>query len=399
MRSIVKYFRSAPRPTAATPDGSPHAGRTRPPSDAWHRVRQGAGVLFVVAALVVALRSTVMRPPVVTVATVTRGDVVAEIEGTGTVTADVLADVSSKITGRVEQVFVNEGDRVRRGQVIAALDQADLRWQVQAARATLAGAREAAEERQREWAREQTLVASGAVSTEDWQQYRERNAVAQSALHAAEADLGSAAYRLTLTRIPSLVSGVVTQRWVVPGASVVPGQPLFTVADTSVIYVSAYIDQDFTGKIRKGESASVLLRGRERAPLSGYVLRMRPRADAATEETVAEVAVSLPLEEFQLGQWANVYLQVGKATNALVIPRAALMAMGDRVLVFALDGRNTVHQVPVTVIASSPRASGVAVTGNLRTGERVVLMPMGLRDGQTVRAARADTGHAAMTVR
>jgi HlyD family secretion protein len=313
----------------------------------------------------------------------------AEVEGTGTVTADAVADIASKITGRVEQVFADEGDFVRRGQTVARLDETDLRRQFDAARARLASSRVTAEERQREWSRELGLVKTGAASVEDSQQYQERWAVAQSAVRAAQAEAQAAEYNLSLVQIPSLLGGIVTKRWAVPGTSVVPGQTLFTVADPSLIYVNAYIDQNFTGKLRKGEAATVILRGRENEPLAGRVLRISPQADAATEETVAEVMFTIPQDEFQLGEWANVYVQVGAAKQALLVPRAALMQMSNETFVFVVREGGVLRREPVTVLAQSPRRPMVAVAGNLQPHERVVLMPMGLSPGEVVRTRSA----------
>jgi len=382
MKTLVQKIRTAFGSVSATPDGasreSPHQGTRR-------GLRIGI-VLLVLVAIVVLLRLTVLRPPRVSVATVQRGNVVAEVEGSGTVTADALANIAAKITGRVDHVFVDEGDGVSKNQIVATLDQAGLRHQVEVAQARLDAARVGADERQREWIREKQLVASGSVGVEEAQQYRERNAVAQSAVRVAAAELGKATYELSLARIPSLSDGIVTQRWVVPGASVVAGQPMFTVADTHLIYVDTFVDQDVAGRIRKGEAATVILRGREHQPLRGKVLRIRPRADAATEEAVAEVSFSLPAEQFQLGQWANVYIRTGVAKDALVVPQMALMPMGHDLFVWVVGADHTLRRVRVTVTARSPRSSKVAVAGDdLHAGDRVVLMPMGLRPGEAVR--------------
>lgn len=351
----------------------------------WRRIRGWGLALLLMVAVVAGLRLTVFRPTSVSVAEVVRGDMTGEVEGTGTVTADVLADIAPKITGRVEQVFADEGDSIKKGQIVATLDDTDLRQQRDAAKARLAGAKATAAEREREWKREMGLVKTGAVSLEDSQQYTERLQVAKSAVEVAEAEVKSAEYNLSLTQIPALFSGIVTRRWVVPGASVVPGQRMFTVADTDVIYVDAHVDQNFTGKLRKGEPATVVLRGREAQPIAGHVLRMSPQADAATEETVAEVAFAIPPDEFQLGQWANVYIETGVAKNALIVPRAVLMPMGNKSFVFVVGADDRLRREPVSLVAESPRRPMVAVSGNLKPHDRVVLMPMGLRPGETVR--------------
>lgn len=373
---------ASPAQPKIKPNEAKPAGRLR---TLWHRGRYVVLALVVVAAAATTLWFTTLRPPLVSVAEVKLGSVTAEIEGTGTVTADVLANVSSKITGRVEQVFVNEGDAVQKDQLLASLDTSSLKWGVETTRARLASALASAKARQSEWDTEKTLAASGAVSLEEARQYEERHAVATSAVKAAASELGNAEYELSVAQILALSSGIVTKRWVVPGASVVPGQPMFTVADTRVIYVNASIDQSSSGRIKKGAVATVILRGREDHPLPGYVLRINPRADQATEEMVAEVAFEVPLADFQLGQWANVYVQVGQATNALILPRAALMPMTNKYFVFVIEPKNKIRREEVTVVADSPRAPTVAIAGNIRTGDRVVLMPMGLRPGQRIR--------------
>ena len=87
------------------------------------RLRRIAAVLLIAVTVAAVLWFTIFRPPLVSVAEVTRGDVADEVEATGTVTADVLPDIASKITGRVEQVFVNESDPVQKGEIVAKLDQ------------------------------------------------------------------------------------------------------------------------------------------------------------------------------------------------------------------------------------------------------------------------------------
>ena len=370
------------KPNAAKPNEAKLNGPLR---TLWLRLRYPALALVVVAAVATTLWFTTLRPPLRSVAQVKLGDVTAEIEGTGTVTADVLANVSSKITGRVEQVFVNEGDIVQKDQLLATLDTSSLKWGVETTRARLSSAVASAKVRQSEWKTEKALAASGAVSVEEARQYEERRAVATSAVRVAASEVGNAEYELSVAQIHSLSSGIVTKRWVVPGASVVPGQPMFTVADTRLIYVNASIDQSSSGKIRKGDAATVILRGREDHPLPGYVLRINPRADQATEEMVAEVAFELPMADFQLGQWANVYVQVGQANQTPMLPRAALMPMSNKQYVFVVEKNDKTRREEVSIVADSPRAPMVAIAGNVRAGDRVVVMPMGLRPGQAIR--------------
>ena len=380
MKSIIdKVRRSLSEVKAAPNEASTQTGRS---GRRWLRL---GIVLLILIAIGVLFRLTLLRPPSVSTVTVRRSDVAAEVEGTGTVTADALANITSRITGRVEKVFADEGDTVHKNQILTVLDQTGLRLRVAVAQARLNAALAVAAERQREWVREKDLIGSGAVGVEAMQGYRERYVVAQSAVDSAKAELGDTDYKLSRSQIPTLLSGIVTKRWVVPGASVVPGQPMFTVADTNLIFVNTFIDQNFAGNVHKGETATVILRGRENQPVRGHVLRIRPRADAATEESVVEVAFDIPADQFQLDQWANVYIRTREAKSALVIPQTALMPMGNDLFVWVVGADDKLRRERVTLLARSPRSPQVAVAGALREGDHVVLMPMGLRSGETVR--------------
>lgn len=205
----------------------------------WERLaaKVGKPLIYLIALVgaFIVLRKTILRPPEVTVTTVTTRDAAVEVQGTGTVTADVLAKVGSKITGRIGKVFVDEREWVRKGQTVAVVDNTDLRRRVDRVSAHLDAARATAWEKQQEWEREKQLVAAGAVSQEEADQYKERFLTAQSSVEAAQADLRFQQYQLSLAEIPTLVNGVVVKRWVDPGDTVVPGQPILTVADPSLI--------------------------------------------------------------------------------------------------------------------------------------------------------------------
>lgn len=338
---------------------------------------------------VIVMIAGLLRPRTVMVAPVTRDTVAAEVEGDGTVTVDVLANIGARISGRIDRGFAGEGDLVRRGQLIATVDATDLRRHVERAEARLGAARAAAWQSSRAWERERTLLASGAVSQEEADQYEERDRADASAVQAAEADLRYEEYELSEAEVSSLVSGVVTKRWVEPGDAVVVGQPIATVADTSVIYVAANVDQRFSGRIRAGQPATVILRGREGQPYRGRVYRVEPQADRAAEEMVVDVAFPLPPRELQIGQWAEVYVTVGEAKNALAVPKAAILPAGNSQFVFVIGPHNRVRRVPVQPRAMSPRLPMVAVTGDLKPGDRVILRPMGLSGGETVRVTPA----------
>jgi RND family efflux transporter MFP subunit len=350
------------------------------------------GKILAVVLLVVAIAGVgwmLFRPYEVVVATVVEQETVAEVEGTGTVTTRVLAQVGSKINGRIEKMLVQEGDVVEELQIVAVLEDTDLRRQLDIARAEMEGAMASALEAKRTRQRMAKLVSTGAVSKEDVDVAEAHQGVTEKAVTAHEAHVAYAEFKVTETKVPTVVAGLVTKRWVEAGATVVAGQPVLTVAETSLIIVNANVDQRFTGKVHKGQAATVILRGRTAQPFTGYVYRVYPQADSVTEEMLVQVAFPMPPEQLQVGQWAEVYIEVDKATKCLVVPKEAIMSEGNDRFVFVAGKDGRARRVIVQLGATSPRLPVVAVTGEVMSGDQVILMPMGLKDGQRVRVKQS----------
>jgi HlyD family secretion protein len=372
-------------------------------------------LLLVIAFFVV--KTKFLTPPQVMVATVRQQDMTSEVQGTGTIAVDQQAGISAKIPGRLERVLVDQSDFVHKGQLIAILEGTDIQRDleraqarllaaqavVEAARATEQAKRATEWQTQRAWEREKHLVATGAVSQEEADSYEEQYRTAASAVDAAVADVGAAErevgaakadvqfqeFNLSETQIFTYLPGVVVNLPKRPGDAIVPGEPVVTVADPSITMVNAFVDQRFSGKLHAGQPATVIMRGRDNQPLQGSVYRISPQADPGTEEMTVEVTFPLPPKELQIGQWADVYIDVGNVKNATVVPSAAIMQVANKHFVFAVGNDHKIKRVEVEPIASSPRSPLVAVQGDLKPGEQVVLKPMGLKPGETVRVQAA----------
>ncbi len=390
----------APSPGAHEPDATtPVTVKEGAPSEttghhgnspgAWEWLRNHPGKIIALIPLVVALvgggwRFTRPREFMTTAAL--EQEIGAEVEGTGTVTAKVMANVGSKINGRIERMLVEEGDVVEKDQIVAVLEDTDLRRQVDLARAQLELARATEWAAKREGTRGKALLGTQVISAEDADRREASQLVAEKAVQARQAELAYGEFKLSETKVATLVSGLVTKRWVEAGNTVVAGQPVLAVAETSLIVVNTNVDQRFSAQVRKGQSATVILRGRTAQPFPGYVFRVYPQADAVTEEMLVQVAFPLPPAEFQFGQWAEVFIEVTQKGKFLVVPKDAVMIEGGDRFIFVAGSEGRARRVKVELGATSPRLPVVAVTGDLNSGEQVISMPMGLKGGERVRA-------------
>ncbi|MEO8269256.1 MAG: efflux RND transporter periplasmic adaptor subunit, partial [Aureliella sp.] len=362
--------KTEPAKTEPTKAASPQKKQSGPLQWLWSHKGNVTALVLLLLAIAVATWM-ILRPHEVVVAAVADQEIVAEVEGTGTVTTKVLAKVGSKINGRIEKMLVQEGDVVEEGQIVAVLEDTDLRRQVDIARADLEMAKANSWEANRTWQRDLKLVPSGAISQEETDVAEARHRVTEKTVLAQEAQLAYAEFKLTETKVPTVVAGLVTKRWVEAGATVVAGQPVMSVAETNLILVNANVDQRFSGKVKKDQSATVILRGRTAEPFRGYVYRVYPQADPVTEEMLIQVGFQLPPTELQVGQWAEVYIEVDKASHSLVVPKEAIHSEGNNRFVFVAGQDGCARRVKVQLAGRGIEADNYEIVADVKAGFQV----------------------------
>jgi HlyD family secretion protein len=316
--------------------------------------------------------------------TVAQGEVEVRIAGPGTVQARVPVTVSARLSAQVVSLHADHGDLVKRGQLLAVLDDRD----VSAKRAAAAAARES---NARNVAAAEASLAKAQADLELARSRHRRDAdlqgagfISQSAydasalgMKAAEASVGNAAallaarraegrgvaeearYAETIwshTRITAPMDGLVIQRSVEVGTTPAPGSPLFRLVDPATLWISARIDEALAGRIQEGMPARIRLRnGDEHA---GRVARISRQSDAATRELEINVAFEAPPARFSIDQEAEVSILAG-VERGPAVPVAALVRNGGQQGVMLLrDGRKVFQ--PVRVAASDGQIAIIA---------------------------------------
>lgn len=343
-------------------------------------------VIVVLGALLayVALRSGPLAPIAVTTATVESQSLRSALFGVGTIDAERTYRVGPTFAGRVRSLTVNVGDQVVAGQIIGEMDTVDLDDQLAAQAAAMQGAVAAVREasaRQayaaNEASRYESLLAARATSAEVLAAKRQELVSAKAAAANARANLermradysGLQSQRGNL-RLIAPASGIVTLREVEPGAVVAGGQTVIEIIDPASVWVNVRIDQVSSAGLRAGLPARVQLRSGDGKVLPGRVLRIEPRADPVTEETLVKVVFdTLPVPLPPLGEYAEVTLDLAPIGKGPVVPNAAIRRMGDRIGVWKLEGGDPVF-VPVEL-------------GKADLGGRVQVLK-GLDDGDTI---------------
>lgn len=358
-------------------------------------------------------------PAGVRVETVRMQTVPDEIQAPGTVIAGATAQVAARAMGTVVRVAVREGDLVKRGQLLAQLDERELAARLSAAHAGSAGGAAGVEEAAQGLAAAQSqaemtkktydryvyLRSQKSVSQQEFDEAETRQRAAQANLAAARARLEQAKAGqaqasseaqaaesvASYARITAPFDGRVTRRSVEPGTMITPGTPLFTVEGSGAFQLEATISSEAMGAamgaIRRGTAARVELDALPGKSLAGKVAELEAGADPSSHTVQARI--DLPKTEgLQSGLFGRAWFRRGDR-RALAIPAAAVIERGQLRGVFVED-QNGVAQW--RVITTGPRAGDwIEALSGLNEGEQIVVNP-GVQDLEGKRVAAAAGG-------
>ena len=333
----------------------------------------------------VGLRSGPLAPVAVTVASVESRAITPALFGIGTVEARYTYKIGPTFAGRVKRLEVHVGDQVKAGQVLGEMEPVDLDDRVRSQESVFKRAEAALREAEARQAYAQTqarryeqLFAVRSTSEEIVTTKRQELQIADAALSAAREDIARArsdrealvAQRSNL-RLIAPVDGVVAVRDADPGTTIVAGQAVVEVIDPKSLWINARFDQISASGLAGGLPTLIVLRSRGGQTLKGRVLRVEPKADAVTEETLAKVTFDNKPEPLPpVGELAEVTVDLPALPAAPLIPNAAVQREGDKVGVWQIvDG--DLHFSPVKLGASDLNGY-VQVREGLKNGDQIV---------------------------
>jgi len=347
----------------------------------------------------VSLRTGPLAPIKVTVVSPAEGTITPSIFGIGTVEARSSWMVGPTVAGRVLNVKVDVGDRVRAGQLLAEMDPVDFGQRLAALDASLARAGSTHSAAQAQLLDVRARSALAAATTQRNQDLARQNfispgaldavlqaqASANAAVLAAQANLAGAgqdqtrlkAERAALAqqrdnvRLFAPADAVVTARDAEAGSTVVAGQPVLRLMDPNSLWVKMRVDQGRSAGLATGLKASIVLRSSPQTPLGGQVARVELLADSVTEERLALVAFDAPPAGVSLGEMAEVTLQLPDTAPALLLPNAAIQHQKGQSGVWRLqDGK---PEFALVQLGTQSLDGQVQVLKGLDKNDRVVV--------------------------
>ena len=307
------------------------------------------------------------------------------LEFTGTISAryDLPIGVEGE-GGRIAQVMVEAGERVRQGQVLARLDPSVIAAQVASLEASLEEAHANAELALADSRRAEAVAPAGALSKEEVERRRSVAATAAAKVKVAAAQLAEAKGRLARLDVKAPADGVVLTRRAEIGQSATPGgEPLFRLAKNGDVELRGQLAEQDIPRLRVGQAVSVRVTGVDRV-FEGQIWQIGAVIDPQSRLGLVRVALKAD-PDLRPGAFARAGLSVDHDAQ-IVVPQTAVLSDGEGSYVFVLSDANKVVRQPVKLAGTG--ATGVIVSNGL-TGEEHVIAMAGafLREGETVRRA------------
>lgn len=345
--------------------------------------------------------------PAVRTATVKAGDATMLVSLPGTTSAFATADIFARASGYVAKRYVDIGDQVKQGQLLAEISAPEIDHQIAQAQATLSQSEAAQRQQQANadlagvtWGRDKPLVQQGWVTAQqgsvDQQNLEAQQAavgVAQSNVAAQQAQIKVLQQAKDYLSVLAPFDGVVTRRNIDVGslvqADATTGTFMFTVMQTNVIRTQVYVPQDQAFGVAPGVEAVVRVPELPDRGFPGTVTRMADALDPLTRTLLTEIDVPNPDGTLPSGVYCSVALHIPRKTPSLVVPADAIIFDAQGVRVAAIED-GVVHMRKVTI--ARDLGTQVEVSDGLKDGDQVILNPsVNLAEGSKVQAQPEQT--------
>lgn len=311
-----------------------------------------------------------------------QGSLPGVITASGELEAIRRVNVSPKNQGRLEALYVDEGDVVRKGQVLARMDSGDFKDRMDELAALERQARAEYEAKRADFIRHRQLLDSGAISASDLDGFRSAYISSREALTAARERVEQRSVEGNDLDIKAPFDGMITERFAEPGAYVTPTTTASTNAGASSssivelsegLEVAAKVPESDIGRIRVGQAAVIRVDAYPDQRFAARVRDIAPRAEKTDNVISFEVELSLidPSPNLRIGMTVDVDFQTGRTAPSTLVPTVAIVTENGKPGVLLVGDNNEPTFQPVELGASSGSKS--AILSGVSPGTRVFI--------------------------
>jgi RND family efflux transporter MFP subunit len=318
----------------------------------------------------------------VSVAPVERQDLSSFLVLNGIVEPERKVEIFSRLSAYVKQIVKEEGAYVRENEVLALLDDTEIKIGFEQAKIQLEQAKLSLEEAEQNYNRNKELIDRELISQQEFQTqeavYKQRNLDYQ----VRQENYKDFELQLNYTKIKALSEGFITERLIEVGDRVNANEQVYTIEDFKPLLIRVYVPTSDAIKLETGMSAQVMTEVLQGAMFDGSVTLINPRIDTQTGTVKVTVEVTDDSLRLKPGMFVEVRIAIGAKENVITIPRKAILYKQNKTYVFVMN-RNLVSQREIEL--GLTEEDYVEITSGLDEGEVIVVVGVeGLKDGQRV---------------
>jgi len=306
---------------------------------------------------------------------------------TGSIQPERRADLRAEVSAVVLQVLKENGEPVKRGDLLVKLDETAIRDTLLSADEAVRAAAQALDQSNRQLERLKTLRASGMTSAAAFDEAEVRRNSALSELSAAKSRAALARQQTSRTQVRAPFDGIVSDRKVSAGDTATVGKELVKVIDPNSMRFEGRVSTDKIATVKLGQPVKFHINGYGKQQFTGIVKRIDPSANDVTRQV--EVLVGLTGEQPRVaGLYAEGRIDA-ETSDALMLPESAIVRSGDDTYTWRVKG-GTLGKVNLEVGMRDQRTGNYEIKAGLAAGDTVLRSPSSnLKDGQKVEMAAA----------
>lgn len=318
----------------------------------------------------------------VSVAQVERSNLNSYLVLNGIVEPERKVEIFSRLSAYVKSIVKEEGDFVRKNEVLATLDDTEIKISFQQAQIQLDQAKLSLEEESKNYERSQELKKRELISEQEFQTSEALYKQRQLELADRQESFKNLQLQLNWTRIRSLSEGYITERLIEMGDKVNANQQVYTIEDFRPLLIRVFVPTSDAIKLTTGLDSEVTTDIIPGAVFPGDVKLINPRIDVQTGTVKVTVEVDDETLRLKPGMFVEVRIVIGMKEDVLVIPRKAILYKQNKTYVFVTErGQATQREVSLGLTEEDH----VEVTDGLTEGEAIVTVGVeSLKDGQRI---------------
>lgn len=374
-------------------------------------MKQSALFVFAIAIIALVIVFVKNKPLSVVIATA-QENIEVSVYGLGTVETEILSQVGFEVGAAITELNADQGDKVKKGDVLARLQSVEQEAKVALAaasveaalsrlkkiEATLPKLQATLDFQKIKNKRSKRLLPRGSIGEEEAEQNQLNEDVAIAELKIAHNDVllvkaelveARAQYNFENTLLAHYAlkapyDALVIERHKELGTVLSPGEAVFKLINPETIWVLGYVDEARAGEIRVGQPAQVRLRSLPHEKFEGKVVRIDIESGRISEERRVYIRCNHCPEQIYLGEQAEIFIQTAVLENALMVPETTIEKLDDASGVVWVVQKG--HLIRQSVILGHKTLDGrVEIKDGIKTDMQVVVnTPSGLREGRKV---------------